>query len=109
MPLYMTQFTYTPEAWAALAKNPQDRRDVLGPLAQKLGGRLISLYYSFGEYDGLVISEAPNEKVAAALAIAASTAGHLKSIKTTPLLSVEDAMDMMRMVGGVTYSAPKSS
>ena len=25
MALYMTQFAYTAEAWAALAKNPQDR------------------------------------------------------------------------------------
>ena len=25
MPLYMTQFAYTPEAWAALVDNPEDR------------------------------------------------------------------------------------
>jgi hypothetical protein len=25
MPLYMTQFAYTPEAWAAIVDNPEDR------------------------------------------------------------------------------------
>jgi hypothetical protein len=29
MPVYMTQFTYTREAWAALTQNPVDRREGL--------------------------------------------------------------------------------
>jgi hypothetical protein len=27
MPLYMTQFAYTPEAWATLVDNPEDRSE----------------------------------------------------------------------------------
>ena len=30
MPLYMTQFSYTAEAWSALAKSPQDRGQAFG-------------------------------------------------------------------------------
>jgi hypothetical protein len=41
MPLYMTQFAYTSEAWAALAKKPQNREEVLRALIEKLGGRLV--------------------------------------------------------------------
>jgi len=26
MPLYLTRFSYTPETWAKLIKNPEDRR-----------------------------------------------------------------------------------
>ena len=26
MPLYLTRFSYTPDAWASLVKNPEDRR-----------------------------------------------------------------------------------
>jgi uncharacterized protein with GYD domain len=102
----MSQFAYTPEAWAALAKNPQDRRQPINALAQKLGCRILNVYYAFGEYDGLVISEAPDEKAAAALAIAAVTPGHVKAIKTTTLLTVEDAMDAMRRAGAAGYSGP---
>ena len=34
MPHYMTQFTYTSDAWAALAKNPQNREEVLRALVE---------------------------------------------------------------------------
>ncbi len=52
MPLYMTQFAYTSEAWKALVKKPEDRGKVFGELVEKMGGRLVSMYYCMGEYDG---------------------------------------------------------
>ena len=60
MSLYMTQFVYTVEAWKALVKKPQDRAAVFAEQAEKLGGRMVSLYYCMGEYDGMVIFEAPD-------------------------------------------------
>ena len=108
MPIYMTQFTYTTEAWNNLSRNPVDRSEVISVLARKLGGRLINLYYSFGEFDGLVIFEAPDEKQAAALAIAAGIAGHLKATKTTNLLTPQDAMEVMRKAGGAAFQAPSA-
>ncbi|MDQ3892791.1 MAG: GYD domain-containing protein [Actinomycetota bacterium] len=38
MSLYMTQFAYTPEAWKAFAKNPEDRSSVFRELVERLGG-----------------------------------------------------------------------
>ena len=61
MPLYMTQFAYTSEAWKALVKKPEDRGKVFGELIEKMGGSLVSMYYCMGEYDGMVIYEAPDE------------------------------------------------
>jgi len=55
MPFYMTQFAYTAEAIAAMAKNPQDRSIPVRELAQKLGGRLIGFYFCFGEYGGILL------------------------------------------------------
>lgn len=108
MPLYMTQFAYTPEAWAALTRDPQDRSEAIGALMESMGSRLVSFYNSFGEYDGLIIFESPDEITAAAGVLAAITPGHLKSVKTTPLLSVEDTMEAMRKAGEVTYRGPQS-
>lgn len=48
---YMLQFTYTPEAWATLTKNPQDRSKPVKELVEKLGGQFLGLYYCFGEYE----------------------------------------------------------
>lgn len=108
MPLYMTQFAYTSEAWAALAKNPEDRSEVVRKLMESMGGRMISFHYSFGEYDGVIISEAPDEKAVATGVLAAASAGHLKSVKTTTLLSVDDTLEVMQKVGEITYQGPES-
>ena len=106
MPLYMTQFSYTPEAWAALLRIPTDRSEALGRLAEQLGGKLVSLYYAFGDYDGVIVIEAPDDVTAAAVVLAAVSPGHVKTVKTTRLLTVEEAMEAMRKAGGATYRAP---
>ena len=106
MPLYMSQLAYTSEAWAALTQNPEDRSEAISGLLEAMGGRLVSFYNSFGEYDGLIIFEAPDESTAAATLLAAITPGHLKSLKTTVLLSAEEGVDAMRRAGEMTYRRP---
>ena len=106
MPLYMLQFAYTSEAWAALTQNPEDRSEAIGRLAEAMGGRLVSFYNSFGDYDGVIIFEAPDEGTAAATLMAAITPGHIKSIKTTVLLSAEQGVEAMRRAGEQTYRRP---
>lgn len=106
MPLYMTQAAYTPEAWATLTKKPENREEAIGGLLQKLGGRLVSFYNCFGDYDAVVIFEAPDETTAAATILAAISPGHVKAIKTTTLLTAEQGMEAMRKAGAQTYRAP---
>ena len=106
MPLYMTQAGYTSEAWAALTQNPENRGEAIGRLAESMGGRVLSFYNSFGEYDLVVIYEAPDESTAAAIVLAAVSPGHLSSVKTTVLLSAEEGMEAMRKAGEATFRAP---
>ena len=89
-----------------LAKNPQDRSVPIRELAQKLGGRLIGLYYCFGEYDGVVLAELPDDISAVARSLAAVSPGHVKAIKTTKLFTVEETMEAMRKAGSVGYQGP---
>jgi uncharacterized protein with GYD domain len=106
MPLYMTQFSYSAEAWAALARKPENRKEAVSRLCQQLGGRLSALYYCFGEYDGVLIAEAPDEVTVTAILISAIAPGHVRATKTTVLLTPEQAVEAMRRAGGVTYRAP---
>ncbi len=106
MPLYMTQFSYTPEAWAALARSPQDRTKTVAALAQQLGARVVNLYFCFGEYDAIVMAEAPDDTTAAAFVIAAVGAGHLKTTRTTRLFTAEEGVEMMRKAGTATIQPP---
>ena len=109
MALYMTQFSYTTDAWAALVKNPSDRSKAVAALMEKVGGKLINMYYCFGDYDGVFIFEAPDDVSTTAGILAALGPGHVKTIKTTKLLSVEDTMAAMRKAASISYSAPSSS
>lgn len=106
MPLYMTQFSYTNEGWAAQVKNPADRSAVLKALIEKFGGRMIAMYYSLGEYDGVAISELPDHADAMAMLLTVIAAGHLKEIKTTVLYDVKQGMEAMAKAGKMTYQAP---
>jgi uncharacterized protein with GYD domain len=106
MPLYMTQFAYTKDAWATLTHTPEDRSLPVRQLLEAGGGRLISWYLSFGEYDGLLIYEAPDEATAGALVLAAAREAHLSVTKTTPLFDGEQSMEILRRAGGMAFRVP---
>ena len=106
MAFYMIQTAYTAEAMAAMAKNPQDRSVPVRELMQKLGGRLMSFYFCFGEYDVVVLAELPDDTAASAVAMAAVSPGHLKAIKTTKLFTVEETMEAMRKAGSLAFQGP---
>ena len=106
MPLYTTQFAYTPETWAELTRSPEDRSEAVRELLETMGGRMISYYNSFGEYDGVIIYEAPDESTAAAIVMAAISPGHLSRVKTTVMLSAQEGMEAMRKAGEATYRRP---
>lgn len=106
MALYMYQVNYTPEAWAALVKKPQDRARAIRPLAKKMKGRIQNFYLAFGDYDVVVIAEFPDDETAAAFSLAASAGGALKAIKTTPLMTVAQGMTAMRKAKRVGYTPP---
>lgn len=106
MPQYMLQYAYTPETWAALTANPMDRSEAVRALAQKFDGRLIDLYYTMGEYDGVVIIEMPDDASAMAFVLAATSPGHLRATRTTRLMLPDEAIQAMQKAKGIGFTAP---
>jgi uncharacterized protein with GYD domain len=106
MPLYLSRFGYTPETWARLIENPEDRREAARTYIESVGGRLHGFWYAFGTQDGYNLWEAPDNVSMAAVALALSGGGALSSLETTVLLSVEETMDAMRKAGEVQYRPP---
>ena len=106
MPHYMIQAAYTPEAWGGLIKNPQDRAEAIRPGIEALGGKLVSFYMSFGEYDVVGIAEMPDNVSAAGFSIAVSAGGAVKAIKTTPLMTVQEGVEAMGKARQAGYRPP---
>jgi uncharacterized protein with GYD domain len=100
------RFSYTPEAWTRLIAKPEDRRDVARAVVEKLGGKLIGFWYGFGEHDGFVIIEAPDNVSAAAFSVGVSAGGSLRSAETTVLLTVEETIEMLEKARGLPYRPP---
>jgi uncharacterized protein with GYD domain len=90
MPLYMYQAGYTPESVASLIEDPQDRVKAVTKAFEAMGAEIIVGGYPFGEYDVLVIYDAPDDATAAALALAIAAGGATRSAKTTRLLTGEE-------------------
>lgn len=105
---FLLQVAYTPEAIAALIKDPQDRTEAIRPAIEKLGGSLESAWFAFGEYDAIVLCAMPDNVSAAAFSFAVSAGGAIKSAKTTALLSMQDGVEALRKASGAGYQAPKS-
>jgi len=106
VPFYLIQAAYTPDAWAALVKAPQNRLEAVRPVVEKLGGKLEHVWLAFGEYDIVGVVEMPENTDAAAFAMATAAGGGLKAFKTTPLLSVEEGVEAMRKAQGAGYRPP---
>lgn len=106
MSMYLMRFSYTPEAWSRLIKTPEDRRAVAQSVIDRLGGRLHGFWYGFGEHDGYVLIEAPDNVAAAAFSVGISAGGSLSSAETTVLLTVEETIDMLGKAQGLPYKAP---
>ena len=109
MPLFLSQVAYNQEGWQALVSNPHDRRDAIRPVVEKLGGRIVNAYLSFGDYDFVLITELPDNASAAAIAIAAAAGGAVKSIKTTPLMEASEGLEAIRKAAASGYRAPAAA
>lgn len=106
MPLYLTRFSYTPETWARLAKNPEDRREAAKRYIESVGGKLHGFWYALGEYDAYNLWEAPDNVSMAAVAIAISAGGALSKFETTALLTVEETLEALGRVESIRYRRP---
>lgn len=106
MPLYLSKFRYTPETWARLIRNPEDRSKAARSYIESVGGKLHGFWYAFGTHDGYNLWEAPDHVSMAAVALAISAGGALSSFETTVLQTVEETMVALRKAEQVRYRPP---
>lgn len=92
MPIFITRGRFTAQAISGMLSHPEDRKDSIAKLFEASGGRLISYYMTFGEYDFLVISEGPFEGTAVSV-IAAAAGGGVTELNTTLAMTSSDMKD----------------
>jgi uncharacterized protein with GYD domain len=106
MPTFVTTFAYNGERWQELAENPMDRSVPLRKLIEQGGGRLISMYYTAGHYDGFVIYEAADARVVAAAIVVVGLARNRSDLKTSQLFSVAEATEFIGHADWLSETRP---
>ena len=104
MPLYLVQFNYAPRAFQALMDQPNvDHAAEASAMVGSLGGKLHGYWYAFGQFDGVVLLEAPDNSTIAAVAVAIGASGEVTRLETTVLLTMDDARTATGKLAGATH------
>ena len=95
MAQFLFHVSYTSESWAMQVREHPNVIDRIQPSIESLGGSITGCYYALGAADLVLLADFPSTEAAAAFSLAATAGGSLKSITTTPLLSVDQGMAAM--------------
>ena len=104
MAFYMIQGRYSSEGLKALVANPRDRREAVAKVIEAVGGKLHAFFYAFGEYDTVMIAEAPDNVELTAAVMMALSAGGIAATKTTALLTWAEGLEAMQKAGRLSAS-----
>jgi len=104
MSKYLVQASYTADGVKGLTKDTASgRKTAVAHAIESLGGKLETLYFSFGEYDILAVVDLPDNAAAARFALRATSTGQV-GVRTTPLLTPEEVDKALLKT--VDYRAP---
>jgi uncharacterized protein with GYD domain len=107
MTTYLVQFTYISRSVRAMVDKPDvDHAGQATQMVASVGGKLLGYWYAFGEFDGVVLLEAPDSSTAASVAMAIGGTGEVSRLQTTVLLSMDEARKAMRTAAAATHLPP---
>ena len=104
MPLFITQGRLTREYIKGGLAKPEDRQAAIATLCEQVGGKLVSLYFTLGQYDFLLLSEMPEAKAASVLAFVAAGGGGIEGSVTTQAYTTAEARDIFAAAGKIVGS-----
>ena len=78
MPTYISLMKFTDQGIKDLKEAPKRAEQLIKGL-EALGGKLIALYLTMGEYDYIGIAEAPSDEIALTFLMSMGAAGNVKT------------------------------
>ena len=104
MAKFLVQASYTAEGLKGLIKDKAKVRvEAAKKAASSVGGKVEAFYWALGDDDAIIIADFPDADSAAALGIAVSSTGLVRT-KTTRLLTPEEVDNALAKT--VSYRAP---
>ena len=94
MPYYILLINWT-ERGISKIKESSERYNSFKGLVERAGGKLIGGYYTFGEYDVVIIIDAPNDEIVMSLMLNVGSSGNIRS-KTLKAFSAEEGFKIIK-------------
>ena len=94
MPHYILLINWTEQGIGKI-KDSAQRYNSFKALVEKAGGKLIGGYYTFGEYDVVIIINAPSDDVVMSLMLKIGSYGNIRS-KTLKAFSAEEGFKIIK-------------
>ena len=91
---YILLINWTEQGISKIKESP-DRFSSFKASVEKAGGKLIGGYYTFGEYDMVIIIEAPNDETVMSLLLKVGPAGNART-KTLKAFTAEEGMKIIK-------------
>ena len=101
MPLFVTQGRFTREYVRGGLAKPEDRHGAIAKLCELVGGKMISLHFTLGDYDFILFSDMPDAKSAATLSLIAIGRGGTEGMVTTQAFTTAEAKEMFTAAGKI--------
>jgi uncharacterized protein with GYD domain len=106
MPKYLIEASYTLEGSRGIMKSGGTaRREAVRQAVESVGGRFEVQYFALGEHDAFVIADLPDHVSAAAISLAVTASGAVRT-KTTALLTPEEVDQAVKKT--VKYEPPRA-
>ena len=106
MARYLIQGNYTQQGIAGLVSSPEDRSGVLVSTVEAVGGKVPSLDHCFGEFDFVIVMEAPDDIAMASVSMVAGASGAVTNLRTTVLIPAADGFAAAQKAKALTFRAP---
>jgi uncharacterized protein with GYD domain len=94
MPAYVTLFNWT-EQGIKNAKETTNRVKAAKAMWEKAGARFIGIWWTQGQYDGVIVHEAPDAETATRLLMSLAMAGNIRTT-TLPAFSEEEMEGILK-------------
>jgi uncharacterized protein with GYD domain len=94
MSQYILLINWTGQGISKIKESP-DRYNSFKASLEKAGGKVIGAYYTFGEYDVVIIIEAPNDKVVMSLMLDVGSYGNVRT-KTLKAFTAEEGVRIIK-------------
>src|SRR5262245_7454006 len=103
MATFVTQARFTKDGLNAMIAAPQDRAEVVGRLIAQVGGKVTACYLTSGDYDILLIFEAPSYEDTVPALVAAAESG-IADLKTVTALTSSEMKSAFVKAGPIAAS-----